>query len=177
MAGQRDERDDRYVPAAVRKLVRERDGGECTTCGTTEDLQFDHIHPWSRGGTSKDAVNIQLLCGPCNLRKRDYVTSNDKPVGFRLDPFGPTFKPDSLVGSYFHGDAEHQYQGAVVAEPHPGIYLVEFFSWLHGGSCWQELIRIEGMFGWRFYDDIKWMNQSYEAGSYPWAKKESDGPS
>lgn len=58
----------RHIPSAVRQEVWERDGGCCCRCGATEDLQFDHIIPWSEGG-AHTAENLELLCGPCNRRK------------------------------------------------------------------------------------------------------------
>jgi hypothetical protein len=73
-------------------------------------------------------------------------------------------RPDSLVGTYFHSDAERGWQGCIVAEPAPGIYLVETFSWIVGDSHDQSLVRIEDMLGWHFYDDHEWMNNSYEHG-------------
>jgi hypothetical protein len=76
---------------------------------------------------------------------------------------------DSLVGSFFLGDSENQVQGAVVAEPFPGWYLVELFEWISGGSSCQKLVTIAEMKGWRFYDDDKWMrNQYQEAVKWLW---------
>lgn len=71
---------------------------------------------------------------------------------------------DSLVGSFFHSTVEHGWQGLVVAEPRPGIYLVELFSWVMGDPTHQQLIPIEEMTGWRFYDDTEWMNNAYKHG-------------
>jgi hypothetical protein len=34
------------------------------------DIHFDHIIPWSKGGPTEES-NIQLLCGPCNRNKSD----------------------------------------------------------------------------------------------------------
>ncbi|WP_132975127.1 hypothetical protein [Pseudonocardia dioxanivorans] len=72
--------------------------------------------------------------------------------------------PASLVGSFFHGQGEkwRGYQGCVVAEPAPGFYLCEFFDWLVGGSKNQQLVRIEDMIDWWFYDDADWMSNTYE---------------
>jgi len=56
----------------VKLLVWSRDGGNCTRCGSTEQLHFDHIIPVAKGG-SGEAVNIQLLCQPCNLKKSDKI--------------------------------------------------------------------------------------------------------
>jgi len=63
----------RVIPTAVKLEVWKRDGGKCVRCGTTEDLHFDHIIPWSKGGSSNTADNIQLLCGKHNLKKHDRI--------------------------------------------------------------------------------------------------------
>ena len=44
--------------------------GKCVACGSQTDLQVDHIMPHSRGGSDK-VENLQMLCKPCNLDKRD----------------------------------------------------------------------------------------------------------
>ncbi|HFL2038796.1 TPA: HNH endonuclease [Stenotrophomonas maltophilia] len=56
------------IPRAVQREVWQRDGGRCVECGTKEKLCFDHIVPFSRGG-SNTVRNLQLLCEPCNLSK------------------------------------------------------------------------------------------------------------
>lgn len=63
----------RVIPTAVKLEVWKRDGGKCTKCGITEDLHFDHIIPWSKGGSSTSVDNIQLLCGMHNLEKHDRI--------------------------------------------------------------------------------------------------------
>jgi hypothetical protein len=60
---------DRQIPGEVQREVYERDQGRCRQCGSTENLHFDHILPFSKGGSSKVASNIQLLCAKHNLRK------------------------------------------------------------------------------------------------------------
>ncbi len=52
----------------VRALVWARDEGKCVACGSTSELQYDHIIPVAFGGSS-DSDNLQILCGPCNRRK------------------------------------------------------------------------------------------------------------
>ena len=47
--------------------LNEHDGC-CANCGTSEQIQMDHIHPLSKGG-SHHIDNIQPLCGPCNSSK------------------------------------------------------------------------------------------------------------
>jgi hypothetical protein len=65
--------DDRLIPSWVKLEVWKRDQGRCQKCGTTSGLHFDHIIPYSKGGSSKDPANIQILCGRHNLSKRDNI--------------------------------------------------------------------------------------------------------
>jgi hypothetical protein len=62
------ERNSRVIPQDVKIQVTVRDNGMCVQCGSVEDIHFDHMIPWSKGG-SNSVNNIQLLCGPCNRRK------------------------------------------------------------------------------------------------------------
>jgi hypothetical protein len=59
----------RIIPTSVKLEVWKRDGGKCVECGATDELHFDHIVPYSKGGTSLKAENIQLLCARHNLQK------------------------------------------------------------------------------------------------------------
>lgn len=59
----------RLIPTSVKLEVWKRDKGQCVTCGSTNNLHFDHILPYSKGGTSLKAENIQLLCARHNLQK------------------------------------------------------------------------------------------------------------
>jgi len=63
----------RMVPTPVKLEVWRRDKGRCVICGSAENLHFDHIIPFSRGGSSLTADNIQLLCARHNLEKRDRI--------------------------------------------------------------------------------------------------------
>ena len=63
----------RIIPSSVKLEVWKRDGGRCVQCGATDNLHFDHIIPFSKGGTSLRANNIQLLCARHNLAKRDRI--------------------------------------------------------------------------------------------------------
>ena len=65
--------DDRLIPSRVKLEVWKRDQGRCTKCGATRGLHFDHIIPYSKGGSSKDPENIQILCGRHNLAKHDNI--------------------------------------------------------------------------------------------------------
>jgi hypothetical protein len=63
----------RMIPASVKFAVWKRDKGKCVKCGCADNLHFDHIIPYSRGGSSLVAENIQLLCARHNLGKRDNI--------------------------------------------------------------------------------------------------------
>ncbi len=70
---QKDLDHNRMIPSAVKLAVWKRDGGKCTKCGSTDNLHFDHILPFSKGGTSLLSDNIQLLCARHNLEKHDRI--------------------------------------------------------------------------------------------------------
>jgi hypothetical protein len=59
----------RQIPGRVKLAVYKRDHGECVKCGLKDNLHFDHILPYSKGGTSFKEENIQLLCARHNLQK------------------------------------------------------------------------------------------------------------
>ena len=59
----------RKILGEVHKKVYKRDRGKCRICGSIANLHFNHILPFSKGGSSKVASNIQLLCARHNLKK------------------------------------------------------------------------------------------------------------
>jgi len=59
----------RIIPTEVKVEVWSRDKGRCRICGATDELHFDHVLPYSKGGTSLTAANVQLLCARHNLAK------------------------------------------------------------------------------------------------------------
>jgi hypothetical protein len=70
----------RYIPAPVRRLVSQRDGGRCTfkdgsgrRCTEHRGLEFHHDDPFARGG-GHDPSAVRLLCNTHNLlfAERDY---------------------------------------------------------------------------------------------------------
>lgn len=63
----------RMIPTSVKLEVWKRDKGKCVQCGSKDNLHFDHILPYSKGGTSLKVDNIQLLCARHNLQKRDKI--------------------------------------------------------------------------------------------------------
>jgi HNH endonuclease len=80
------EEDDRVIPSWVKLEVWKRDKGRCTKCGANCSLHFDHIIPYSKGGSSKDPKNIQILCGRHNITKRDEIGSRDVD-GFQTEDY------------------------------------------------------------------------------------------
>jgi hypothetical protein len=73
----------RYVSETTKKVVFSRDGGICQCCGSSKSLEYDHIIPFSCGGSS-DISNIQLLCQACNRSKSNscYCKVHYKKVGY-----------------------------------------------------------------------------------------------
>ncbi len=63
----------RQVPAAVKRAVYERDGGQCRyqdergrRCTARQDLEFHHRHPFGYGG-DHSVANVSLRCRAHNL--------------------------------------------------------------------------------------------------------------
>lgn len=59
-----------FTPKMARAAY-ERQKGVCPACGKQfkiEEMQADHITPWSKGGKTV-AENCQMLCAECNRRK------------------------------------------------------------------------------------------------------------
>lgn len=56
----------------VKMTVWQRDNGKCVKCGGRENLEFDHIIPFSKGGSNTER-NIQLLCESCNREKYNNI--------------------------------------------------------------------------------------------------------
>ncbi len=63
----------RIIPPHVKQAVWQRDGGKCCICQATDELHFDHMLPFSKGGTSLVVDNVQLLCARHNLAKSDRI--------------------------------------------------------------------------------------------------------
>ena len=61
----------RNLSERLKVQVLMRDGNKCKLCGITvtgENIHFDHIKPWSKGGETV-LENIQVLCAKHNLAK------------------------------------------------------------------------------------------------------------
>lgn len=61
----------RAIPRSIQFKVLKRENQICRMCGKSvldENIHFDHIIPWSKGGPTEEH-NIRLLCSNCNLKR------------------------------------------------------------------------------------------------------------
>ena len=56
----------------VQREVGRRDREKCVECGSKVNLEFNHIIPFSKGG-SNIARNIQVLCMECNRERSNKI--------------------------------------------------------------------------------------------------------
>jgi hypothetical protein len=92
----------RYMPAAVKRVVRKRDQGRCTfvgkqgrRCTERRGLEFHHDDPYGRGG-DRSPSNVRLLCKVHNvyLAERDYgkeVMDKYRRKGDRVSESAPVY--------------------------------------------------------------------------------------
>ena len=63
----------RQFTDSQKRTAYERQGGICPLCGERhefEDMEGDHIVPWSKGGKTV-MENLQMICRSCNRKKSD----------------------------------------------------------------------------------------------------------
>jgi hypothetical protein len=69
---QQNRKGSRSLTNAMMEEVWARDEGKCVECGAMQDIEFDHMVPFSKGGaTSVD--NLRLLCRPCNRSRGNRI--------------------------------------------------------------------------------------------------------
>jgi hypothetical protein len=83
----------RYIPVALRRLVRERAGERCEYCLVPEQLTLaahwvDHIIAEKHGGRTEE-TNLALSCVLCNQHKGSDLTSIDPETGAITPLFHP----------------------------------------------------------------------------------------
>jgi hypothetical protein len=81
------------IPAALRRLVKERAHDRCEYCGLAQvgqeaTFHIDHIEPVSAGGPTV-AENLALACTSCSLRKEARRTGLDSVTGRKVRLFHP----------------------------------------------------------------------------------------
>lgn len=59
------------IPAMTRRLVLRRDNHHCRRCEWPDQLQLDHVVPWSHNGPDR-SDNLQTLCDQCNNARSNF---------------------------------------------------------------------------------------------------------
>lgn len=60
----------RYINKKTKEQVYKRDGGCCTKCGSTSNLQYHHVIRFSKGGLNT-SDNLKLLCQRCHTKEHE----------------------------------------------------------------------------------------------------------
>ncbi len=87
----------RSISPRTRAAVLDRDGHQCSYCGSTDNLTIDHIIPVAHGGLSI-IENLRTLCGHCNTSKG----SGDRPVTVSSEKY--YVRTNRRVLSHIKGD-------------------------------------------------------------------------
>ena len=98
----------RYMPAAVRRIVRKRDHNRCgfvdskgRRCTECRNLEFHHLDPFGRGGTH-DPARIGLRCRAHNLYHAEQDYGKDVMDRYRRHPD----RASEPSPSYLAGEAQ-----------------------------------------------------------------------
>jgi hypothetical protein len=67
------------IPKEVKIAVWRRDEGRCADCKERERLEYHHIIPRSKGGSSS-VRNVELLCETCNRKRGNRI--DELPLTF-----------------------------------------------------------------------------------------------
>ena len=68
------------ITEALRNKVLKKYNYRCVFCGNKNNLQMDHIIPFSKGGKT-EFRNLQPLCRECNLKKGNKEKSEERSNG------------------------------------------------------------------------------------------------
>ena len=100
----------RHIPRPIQFRVLKRENQVCRSCGmpvADNDVHFDHIIPWSKGGPTEEH-NIQLLCGTCNRKKSDKFEKEFLIAGLR-DHVSEPIGTETLEFLLFLADFRHYF--------------------------------------------------------------------
>lgn len=159
-------------PSAECKLrVMKRDKFMCAYCGVSgndAELEIDHIHPASKGG-SNHVSNLATACRACNQKKSDgaleisrsELSSSRGLVGLYVH----TYVDDDQPRSY--NTLEHQ--GQIVGES-GDLILVQLFSWLDGVATIVKPFKRDWLLTQRLFAHEEVWAATADAESKQWAK-------
>ena len=93
----------RQISMVTQRRVLRRDNYICQICHKPipdDKVNFDHIIPWSKGGSS-DESNIRLLCEACNKMRGNsfedqYLVAHTQEVFYDPEPISPDMVTDLL---------------------------------------------------------------------------------
>ena len=54
------------------------------------------------------------------------------------------------------------YQGVVKGQVSENLFLVAWFSWMHGGETWESIVSLDDMRRWQFFESDEWMRNWLE---------------
>ncbi|HEX2851933.1 MAG TPA: HNH endonuclease, partial [Opitutaceae bacterium] len=141
----------REIPRPTQFRVLKRENQICGSCGKSVqdgDIHFDHIIPYSKGGSSEES-NIRLLCDSCNQKRSNRFeaeflvsnfvehTSDHMDLSFLdllIDTFefahayrasNKLFPSAEIVSKQFHDGSVSMFEQMVSRTP---IEFSEFFS-------------------------------------------------
>ena len=90
------------VTNSLKRFIKNRDGHRCKNCGSTNNLEIDHIIPISKGGKSS-SDNLQTLCHRCNQNKGNIImpgTVTESEFGFCEKCGAPLVKRHGSYGVF-----------------------------------------------------------------------------
>lgn len=72
-------------------------------------------------------------------------------------------KIPTLTGQFVHTiqDGQISHQGEILTQHAPGLYQVQWFSWVMGEPTNRVLVSVQEMVGWKFYETADQMNEAY----------------
>jgi hypothetical protein len=130
----------RHIPAAVRRTVCQRDGGQCTfvselgkRCEARSRLELDHILPAARGGQTISS-NLRLRCRVHNQHAADCVYGPEFMRGKREQARVRTAE----AGARLKAQAEAKARAEIEAE---STSQEEVIPWLRALGCNAETAR------------------------------------
>lgn len=140
----------------------EQHAGDKPWWGQVASITLEH-HPDRGAALDAERHAIQTEAPAYNVIHNRSTPRMDTPMS---QP--ETSNTNSLVGQLFHSLSEEgnvNWQGLVKGQVEPGVYLVETYSWINGCKYSNQLVKLEDMMGWIFYDTDEEMEFSYEHGA------------